>query len=161
MVVVADTTPINYLLLIGEIRLLPALYGNVIVPLAVGSELRDPDAPEIVRRWMARPPAWIEERAIMRPPRPQSPDLDAGETEAIELALELAADLVLMDDAKGREAAIQLNLRIRGTIGILIQAAIAGFVNLEATFDRLEATNFHITAALRERAIRAAAKGIP
>jgi hypothetical protein len=55
MVVVADTTPINYLLLIGEIRLLPALYGNVIVPLAVGSELRDPDAPEIVRRWMARP----------------------------------------------------------------------------------------------------------
>ena len=156
MVVVADTTPINYLLLVGEIRLLPALYGIIIVPRAVANELRDVDAPEIVKVWMAAPPGWLHEHILSAPPRPEIPDLDSGESEAIELALKLKSSLVLLDEAKGRAAAINLNLQVRGTVGILIEAAVAGLVDLEASLDKLEATNFHMTPALRKQAVRSA-----
>lgn len=160
MVVVADTTPINYLLLIDEIRLLPALYGIIIVPGAVTNELRDVNAREIVTVWIAAPPEWFQEHILSTPPRPAIHDLDSGESEAIELALKLKANLVLLDEAKGREAAISLNLQVRGTVGILIEASVAGLVDLEASLDKLEATNFHMTPALRKEAIRSA-KGHP
>ena len=51
-VVIADTSPINYLILIDAIEILPRLYGRVIVPLEVLAELTDPDAPAEVARWL-------------------------------------------------------------------------------------------------------------
>ena len=62
MIVVADTSPINYLLLIQEIDILPKMYGNVVIPRAVYEELLRPVAPEIVRAWISRVPAWLEIR---------------------------------------------------------------------------------------------------
>ncbi len=58
--VVADTGPLNYLVLIEQIELLPALFEKVLVPQTVHDELRHDEAPEMVRRWMAEPPRWIE-----------------------------------------------------------------------------------------------------
>jgi len=58
--VIADTGPINYLVLIGNIGLLPILFENVILPSAVEAELTDPDAPPAVRNWIAHPPAWLD-----------------------------------------------------------------------------------------------------
>ncbi len=59
MIVVSDTTPLNYLILIGQIDLLPRLYGQVIVPTTVVHELKHLRAPESVRSWMASPhPGW-------------------------------------------------------------------------------------------------------
>jgi predicted nucleic acid-binding protein len=58
MLVVADTTPINYLVLIGQIRLLASLYEQVVIPSAVAAELRHPKAPAVVQTWVADPPPW-------------------------------------------------------------------------------------------------------
>jgi len=58
--VIADTGPINYLVLIGNIGLLPILFENVILPSAVEADLTDPDAPPAVRNWIAHPPAWLD-----------------------------------------------------------------------------------------------------
>ena len=60
MIVIADTGPINYLILIAEIHVLPALYNRVAVPRSVCDELRRPRAPEAVRAWIGQPPSWLE-----------------------------------------------------------------------------------------------------
>jgi len=60
MIVIADTGPINYLILIGEIELFPALYDRVAVPPSVCEELGRLRAPEAVRAWIAQPPSWLE-----------------------------------------------------------------------------------------------------
>ena len=60
MIVVSDTSPINYLVLIGEIELLAQLFTRVLAPETVARELLHPGAPEAVRRWANQPPAWFE-----------------------------------------------------------------------------------------------------
>jgi predicted nucleic acid-binding protein len=57
MIVDADTSPINYLILIEEINILTKIYGRVIIPSAVREELLRPSAPEAVRSWIAESPA--------------------------------------------------------------------------------------------------------
>ena len=101
--VIADTGPINYLVLIGNIDLLPVLFENVILPSAVRAELADPDAPPSVRNWIADSPAWVDIQETPIPEFNQAPveGLDEGETAAIALAILLHADLVLMDDRRG------------------------------------------------------------
>jgi predicted nucleic acid-binding protein len=65
MIVVADTSPLNYLVLIDEIDLLPALFGQVIVPQAVFQELQHPRTSRKVREWAAHLPAWLELRTVV------------------------------------------------------------------------------------------------
>ncbi|MBV9035078.1 MAG: hypothetical protein JO182_11360 [Acidobacteriaceae bacterium] len=62
--VIADTGPVNYLLLIGHIEILPALFEAVILPSAVKRELTHQDTPLSVRRWNVDPPKWVEVRHI-------------------------------------------------------------------------------------------------
>src|SRR6185437_15542920 len=100
MIVVADTSPINYLVLIGEIQLLPALFGQVLVPKAAFQELQHPKTPVQVRRWIAHSPAWLDVRTVSPIPNPGLMNLDIGEREAIQLALELGITTVLMDEAE-------------------------------------------------------------
>ena len=57
---VSDTSPINYLVLIGQINVLPTLYGRVLIPQSVYEELGALEAPETVREWRANLPSWIE-----------------------------------------------------------------------------------------------------
>ena len=65
MPVVSNTSPLNYLVLIGEIEILPALHHHVVIPVAVSEELHDPATPDAVRGWIEHPPGWLE---IRRPP---------------------------------------------------------------------------------------------
>jgi predicted nucleic acid-binding protein len=60
--VIADTGPLNYLILIGHIDLLPALFEKVVLPTAVQSELASSKAPPLVRHWIANLPAWLDVR---------------------------------------------------------------------------------------------------
>jgi predicted nucleic acid-binding protein len=63
MIVVADTSPINYLVLIEEIDVLTKMYGTVVIPRMVCEELLRPSGPETVRAWISQPPNWLEVRA--------------------------------------------------------------------------------------------------
>jgi hypothetical protein len=60
MIVVADTTPLHYLILIQLDDLLPRLFGRVLIPPAVLAELQHPETPDPVRQWFAQPPAWLQ-----------------------------------------------------------------------------------------------------
>ena len=99
--VVTDTGPINYLILIGHIQVLGALFDKVIFPLTVRDELSHPKAPPAVRNWILKPPIWTELHPSPDGHDPSLDALDAGESSAIFLAMHPHADLVLMDDAEG------------------------------------------------------------
>lgn len=88
MIVVADTTPLRYLVVIEREQLLPALYGRVLIPPAVSEELNQDNTPEVVRVWLTNHPDWLEIRQPMHT-LPPGVDLDQGEREAIALAEEL------------------------------------------------------------------------
>ncbi len=156
MIVISDTTPINYLVLIKEIELLPRLFGRVIIPPAVLTELQQPGSPEEVRAWLAAMPEWVEVRA------PASIDgtirLGRGEIEAISLACELRADEVLIDDMQARKAALARGLRVAGTLLILDRAARRGMVDLPKAIERLRHTSFRAPASLIVHLLDADAK---
>ena len=144
MLVIADTGPVNYLLLIGHIDILPTLFGPVILPSAVREELADIGTPRAVRDWIADPPSWIDVRAAVTdcPSTESLKALDSGEAAAIALAIELHADLLLMDDREGVIAARREGFAVTGTLGVLTLAADRRLINLPEAFDRLKQTNF-------------------
>jgi predicted nucleic acid-binding protein len=149
--VISDTGPINYLVLIGHIDILPVLFEKVIMPVAVLDELTDQDAPPSVQAWIASPPVWIEVEE-----NPASSDdallaqLDDGERAAITLAAALHAELLLMDDREGVIAARLRGLAVTGTIGILNMAAQRGLLDLAAAFIRLRSTTFRCPEEIME-----------
>ena len=143
MLVVADTTPINYLVLIAQIDILAALYTQVVIPSAVAAELQHPKAPAVVRAWIAGPPSWCALRQAQGQPDAALMPLGAGEREAIVLAEELGADAFLTDDLEGREEAMHRGLEVTGTLGILERAALRGLIDLPAVIAQLQATTFY------------------
>jgi predicted nucleic acid-binding protein len=104
MIVVSDTSPINYLTLIGHEALLQSLFGEIIIPASVFDELSHPGAPVQIKHLLSVHPAWL--RIVEPTPDPGSGlgHLDCGERDAILLGIEMRADFVLMDEARGREA---------------------------------------------------------
>ena len=100
--VVSDNSPLNVLIRIGEVRVLPELFNRVMVPPAVLAELSHPRAPQAVRDFAMSRPQWLEER-VPRTILPL-PRLDAGEREAVSLAVELQSPL-LVDERVGRKEA--------------------------------------------------------
>ena len=125
MIVVSDTTPLISLLKINRIDLLERLFGEVLIPQAVFNELTSDERFQVEAEQIKR-----KEFIRMKPVNnPESADilkratgLDQGESEAIVLSDELKADLLLMDEAKGRNVSTQMGLQIMGTIGLLMAA---------------------------------------
>jgi predicted nucleic acid-binding protein len=120
MIVVADSGPLHYLILLKHTELLRRFYGQVLVPEPVASELSAASAPAVVRDWITRPPTWVEVHPV--PPDAVSTitgDLDLGERAAIALAETMRADLLLIDEAAGRAEAKRRHLRVTGTLGVL------------------------------------------
>lgn len=114
--VVSDTTPLNYLILIGKIDVLPSLFGSVMVPPAVVSEMQHPKAPPVVAEWAGSPPQWLK---IQSPLMRLNLSLGAGEEEAISLAEEQGIGAILADDKKARFEAKGRGIATIGTIAIL------------------------------------------
>jgi predicted nucleic acid-binding protein len=155
MIVIADTSAINYLILIGEVQLLSDLYGGVVIPPAVRRELLATNSPDPVRRWASDPPEWIRfaspgTEALAR----TDEALDAVEREAIALALDLPADLLLIDDAQGRREAERQNLSFTGTVGVVLAASGKGLLNLDDAIHRLRQTSFFISDRVLRRILR-------
>ena len=142
MIVVADSSPLRYIVLIQEVHLLPILYGTIVLPPGVVGELTQTSSPNPVRLWMENLPPWV---TVKQPrfPLPVFPSvLDLGEREAIALAEELAADVLLADDGAARYEAARRNIPVQGTLGILDLAAEHGLVDFSDAVRRLMQTNF-------------------
>ncbi len=148
MIVVADTSPINYLVEIGHVDVLPQLYSRVLVPQRVAEELRDVQAPEKVRTWMDNLPEWFEVVTCPSHINLSIAHLDPGEQEAITLSREMHADYLLVDDMAARTAATQLHIQVIGTLGILTRASYHNLLDLPTSLAALQETSFFVAPEL-------------
>jgi hypothetical protein len=152
-IVIADTSPLQYLFQLGRLDVLRALYGNVLVPEAVRAEL-------LVGRslGLAVPdPAdlpWITLRSTATHPNVAPLDLGAGETAALSLALDVVDAIVVLDDAAARTAAATLHIPTTGTLGVLLLAKERGLVtSLASVITQLEQLGFRIAPAVIARVL--------
>lgn len=149
MIVISDTSPINYLVLVEAIHLLPDMFGEIVIPLAVHHELSHQDAPKKVRYWISTHPPWLSVQTI--DPAIHDPALfrlHPGEKEVILLAKQLNATLVLLDDRLAREMAQARGLQLTGLLGILAEAASRHLIDIQDIVERLQQTNFRASASL-------------
>jgi predicted nucleic acid-binding protein len=152
MIVVADSGPLHYLILLEQVELLQRFYGQVVVPEPVANELSVARAPAVVREWITKPPTWIDVRPVAQADVSTITDvLDFGERAAIALAETTQADLLLIDEAAGRAEAKRRHLRVTGTLGVLRSGAEQGLVNVPDLLERLKATSFYLDGAPERR----------
>jgi len=154
VIVVADASPINYLLLTGYIEVVPKLFERVAFPLAVHRELLHSGSPQLVRAWASQLPSWCEVIVKEEKPDPELIKLDAGERAAIQLAAELEADFLLIDERAGRRAAIAKGLPVIGVLGLLDRADRRGLLDLRDALRKLDRTNFRIAPQLKAAYLR-------
>lgn len=162
MIVVSDASALINLARIRELRLLRRLYGKLLIPQAVWREVvvegaGQPGADEVSNA------SWIEAKAVTNEhlARALRQDLDAGEAEAIVLALELEADLLIMDERLGRETAQHLGVRYLGLIGVLIAAKRGGLIDsVKSRLDALrDVAGFRVSNELYEHVVRDEGEG--
>jgi hypothetical protein len=156
MIVVSDTSPLTALLTIGEVDLLFRLFGEVIVPEEVRNELE---------RSHSSLPARIRVEAVKLPAEVArlSQIVDRGEAEAIELAKELHADRLLIDERKGRQLAQQEGIPVIGLVGIVLLAKRQGLIPSARRFiERLEQeSGIYLAAEVRDHALKSVGEGKP
>ncbi|MBM3761236.1 MAG: DUF3368 domain-containing protein [Acidobacteria bacterium] len=148
MIAVVDASPLCYLLLIGEIDLLPQLFSRVVVPQAVIVELQHEDAPATVRNWACNPPIWISVEETPDTFSEGMEKLQAGERSAILLAESIEADIIVIDEKAARQIANHRGLCVTGVLGVIGEAASLGLVDLTQAIDRLRKTSFRCSPAL-------------
>lgn len=142
--VVADTSPLIALQQIGHLSLLEQLFTQIHIPPAVAREAA-PSLPQL--------PSWIVVRDIAQPIGSEilRASLGPGESEALSLALELKADLVVLDERPGRRLALGLGLRVVGTAGVLLNAKRAGLIPaVRPLLEQLLQVGFRMSDALRD-----------
>jgi predicted nucleic acid-binding protein len=143
--VIADTSPLQYAV---EIEVAPSifmLYGRIVIPEAVSSEMRHPGAPLLLRRWVEDRQEEIQVRFVQVPDDPRLAFLDLGEREAIVLAERTPGSLLIIDDGDGREEARRRGLRITGLLGVIRDAALRGFLDFDEAIEKLRSTDFRLS----------------
>lgn len=148
MIVVSDTSPICYLILVEQIELLPRLYGQVAISQAVQDELADGRSPYQVQQWMAQLPDWLKVQPVSLQADEELESLDLGEQSAILLVEELGADLLAIDELVGRRTARSRGLRVIGTLGILEEAGRLRWIDLPVVLEQLQQTTFRVSQPL-------------
>lgn len=146
--VIADTTPLTYLILIDQVDILAPLYGQVVIPQTVAAELLHRRAPASVRAWVAGLPLWCAIRQAQRPADPTLMHLGTEAWEALVLVQELGADACLTDDLQGHEEARQRGMAVTGTLGILERASLRALIDLPRALNRLQATAFQVSSEI-------------
>ena len=153
MRVISDTSPLILLAKIGRLELLFQLYGQVVVPVSVLDEIRGRSTEETtaIESLVENQALEIQRgspEALERVPA----DLGAGEREAIALAMETEADIVVLDDREGRRVARERDLPVTGTIGILIEARARDMIlSVRRELDRLIEAGMWIDEAFYHR----------
>lgn len=153
MIVVSDTTPLNYLVLIDAIGVLPLLFVEVYAPTSVIDELTHVKAPAVVRQWALSPPKWLKV-ADPRGRLSSTACLDAGEADALSLAKERGIKDVLMDEYLGRKVAASEGLTALPTLAVIERAAERGMLDLPAAIKALQATTYRIRPELLQAALK-------
>jgi predicted nucleic acid-binding protein len=156
--VVSDSGPLIALGTTGRLALLRDLYGEVLLPREVFEEVAgqgadEPGAPEV------RAATYLTVAAAPGDPLQVAlrSELDAGEAAALSLAKRVGADLVLIDERKGRLVAHRLGFRVRGTVGVLLDAKTAGLVlSVRDALVELRAAGVWMSDSLFEEALRIA-----
>jgi predicted nucleic acid-binding protein len=154
MIIISDTSPLCYLILIDCVDVLPKLYNNVIIPQAVYQELQAEATPEPVKKWIQNHPNWLIIETINSLSDSELDRLDKGEQEAIILAEQIKADLLILDDKIARTIATQRGLKIIGLLGILLDAARGNLIDLSSKFNELQQTSFFVSPKLLESLIK-------
>lgn len=157
MIVASNASPLINLARIGQLDLLQQLYREVQIPDAVRSEVVEEGAGQPGSEEVATA-GWIRTHTVRNRALVQAlrQELDAGEAEAIALAVELGADWLLMDERLGRDVSRHLGVAVTGLIGVLIEAKRLGVIpavrpGLDALRDR---AGFRIRQALYDRVLR-------
>jgi predicted nucleic acid-binding protein len=157
MSIVSNASPLINLARIGKLGLLPRKYGELTVPEAVWRKVvlegqGQPGAEEIERA------SWIQVRSVTNRDLAQAlqQELDAGEAEAIALALEMGAEFLLMDERLGRETALHMGVQCVGLIGVLIEARHQGLISgVRSLLDALrDVAGFWVSEALYRRVLQ-------
>lgn len=149
MIVVSDTSPLTALLTTGHAEILPKLFREVIIPEAVRDELlrKHTSLPQWIKVSNAANEAEVARFLEI---------VDAGEAQAIELAKEIKADRLLIDERKGRRVAVQEGLAVIGSIGIVLLAKRNGLIpSVRQLLDRLEREGgLYISKEIRDTALK-------
>ena len=159
--VICNTSPLQYLHQLELLHILPALAGEVVVPLAVDEELAIGRASGVS---LPDPKtlSWVKlRRPKSQPALPLIHDLGPGETEVLVLALESSDPIVVLDDALARRLAETLKIRLTGTVGLLLDAKRAGLVeSIAPCLDRLQTLRFRLSPRTRAAVLRLAGEGL-
>ena len=154
MLVVSNTSPLSNLAIIGRLELVREQLGNVVIPPAVRAELgRNPHPAARAALEAAIQEGWISVRPLAGAlPGNLAASLDLGEAEALALAGESKAALVLLDESAAREMARQLGFNFTGALGVLCRAKQTGRIaSLKVQINRLRAeARFFINPALEK-----------
>ncbi len=155
MIVVSDTSPLSYIHQIGRLSLLTSLYEDIIIPPAVADELQA--APRLHETFDWSLVRIVPPESVRRVEELLN-ELDRGESEAIIVALEVGADLLLIDERTGRDVARRMGIRRTGLVGVLLEAKNRGFIaSVSQEIDHLVAqTTFRIHPTVRAEALRLA-----
>ena len=155
--VVCNTSPLQYLHQIGQLRILPALAGSIIVPISVQAELdagiaKGLDLPKIENlNWIqTRAPISIKAASLIT-------DLGPGESQVLMLALETPGSIALLDDGLARRVAIAREIPIKGTLGLLLDAKRAGHITVvKPSLDKLQDLGFRLAEPTRAAVLKLA-----
>ena len=154
MIVVSDSSSLIALASVGQLNLLHGLFGEVLVPGRVWDEVVQENRPgmgPIAGAAWIRTVAVPEDSYLLALKR----DVDPGEAEAMALAAEAQADIVLLDERRARKLAISLGFQVVGAVGVLLRAKREGFLpQLRPVMDQMIAAGFRIGDALYGDALR-------
>ena len=156
MVIVSDASPVTSLIQVGQLELLNAVFGQVVVPRAVYNELcKVPGQQTIIdqQNWL-----FIDHAKDLKHVKTLENELDAGEAEVIVLALEMKADYLVIDEFKGRNKAEEIGLKIIGSLGVLLQAKQKGLISAVKPLidDLIQKAEFRVHPALYQQVLNIA-----
>jgi len=142
--IISDTSCLILLDKIGELQLLNKLFGRIILTA------------EIANKFNKELPDWFDVQSSTNKTyqRILEASLDKGEASAIALAIEQTDCLLIIDDLKGRKYAEQLGLKITGTLGVLVDAKLSGFLeSVRPTLGKIKTTDFRLTDDLEKKTL--------
>ena len=159
MIVISDTTPLITFMKAEQLEILHQLFGEIVIPEAVYKELTSnelfPNEASLIQKSSFIRIVRVGNAGAVSILR-RATGLDLGESEAIVYADEQQADLLLMDEVQGRRVAMDMGLKIMGSVGVLINAFRSGALTAQETeqaFDRIRKANRHISERLLQDAL--------